>query len=136
MWLGSDPRAAAPELRSYGRPSAALGGEVERLPVGAGSAMGLAAGAARHRQRAAEDRTSRSTTAGRASSASATLAARLVHEDYRNGAGSTIRFGDGEFGPTAARAAGTVFEVTYRLGNGARGNLLGAVTQVGCYDAG
>ena len=45
----------------------------------------------------------------------------IVHADYAADAGFTIRFGDGEFGMTPAR--GTVFQVTYRLGNGRSGNV-------------
>lgn len=45
----------------------------------------------------------------------------IEHSDYASGAGNTIRFGDGEFGLVPAE--GTVFKVTYRLGNGRRGNV-------------
>ena len=45
----------------------------------------------------------------------------LVHRDYATGAGYTVRFGDGEFGRLPA--AGTLFEVRYRLGSGAKGNV-------------
>jgi len=48
-------------------------------------------------------------------------AGEVVHFDYATGAGVTVRFGDGEFGMMPA--IGTVFEVTYRLGNGTRGNV-------------
>lgn len=44
-----------------------------------------------------------------------------VHRDYAGGNGATVRFGDGEFGRVPER--GTIFEVTYRLGNGRRGNV-------------
>lgn len=40
--------------------------------------------------------------------------------DYATGEGTTLRFGDGEFG--MAPAAGDRFTVRYRLGNGSRGN--------------
>jgi hypothetical protein len=51
----------------------------------------------------------------------------LVHRDYVGGPGTTIRFGDGEFG--LVPADGTLFQVTYRLGNGRRGNVAaGALT--------
>ncbi len=49
------------------------------------------------------------------------LTGELVHRDYRSGDGATIRFGDGEFGRIPAK--GTRFDVIYRLGNGARGNV-------------
>lgn len=45
----------------------------------------------------------------------------IEHIDYASNAGVTIRFGDGEFGLTPAR--GTIFEVTYRVGNGLAGNV-------------
>lgn len=45
----------------------------------------------------------------------------IVHRDYAGGEGSTLRFGDGELG--LVPAAGTLFRVTYRLGNGRRGNV-------------
>lgn len=52
----------------------------------------------------------------------------VVHRDYLTGVGATVRFGDGEFGRMPARgnaAAGQEiwYRATYRLGNGARGNL-------------
>ncbi len=43
------------------------------------------------------------------------------HVDYAEADGVTLRFGDGQLGRIPAR--GTVFEVTYRLGNGAGFNL-------------
>jgi predicted phage baseplate assembly protein len=45
----------------------------------------------------------------------------IVHRDYASNDGKTIRFGDGEFGLRPGK--GSVFEVSYRLGNGRRGNL-------------
>ncbi|MBN1875050.1 MAG: baseplate J/gp47 family protein [Anaerolineae bacterium] len=45
----------------------------------------------------------------------------VVHEDYASNEGFTIRFGDDEFGQIPAE--NTVFEVTYRLGNGRAGNV-------------
>lgn len=45
----------------------------------------------------------------------------VIHVDYASGAGTTIRFGDGEFGLIPTQ--GTVFQVTYRLGNGRRSNV-------------
>lgn len=44
-----------------------------------------------------------------------------VHIDYASGIGSTIRFGDGQFGLSPAQ--GTIFKVTYRVGNGTAANL-------------
>jgi hypothetical protein len=45
----------------------------------------------------------------------------IVHRDYVGDDGKTIRFGDGEFGLIPRKES--VFEVSYRLGNGRRGNL-------------
>jgi len=45
----------------------------------------------------------------------------VVHVDYASNEGFTIRFGDGEFGMMPAE--GTVFQVTYRLGNGRQTNV-------------
>jgi hypothetical protein len=51
----------------------------------------------------------------------------IVHRDYVGGPGATVRFGDGEFGLVPAET--TVFQVTYRLGNGRRGNVAaGSIT--------
>jgi hypothetical protein len=52
----------------------------------------------------------------------------IVFQDYAEDAGKTIRFGDGEFGQVPA--TGTILQVTYRLDNGARGNVAaGTLTQ-------
>jgi hypothetical protein len=45
----------------------------------------------------------------------------IIHQDYTTGTGTTIRFGDGEFGKVPP--AGTIFRVTYRLGGGAKSNV-------------
>lgn len=45
----------------------------------------------------------------------------IAHRDLRSAAGFTLRFGDGEFGRLPP--ADTRFEVIWRLGNGARGNV-------------
>ena len=51
----------------------------------------------------------------------------IVHRDYATGAGYTVRFGDGEFGRLPAQDS--LFEVEYRLGSGASGNVpAGAVS--------
>ena len=52
----------------------------------------------------------------------------LVHRDYLTETGSTVRFGDGEFGRMPPRGNAVLgqevfFEVIYRLGNGVRGNV-------------
>jgi predicted phage baseplate assembly protein len=56
------------------------------------------------------------------------LGGEIVHIDYRNGAGVTLRFGDGEFGRPPDRGSGVAvddsfFQATYRLGNGAHTNV-------------
>ncbi len=49
------------------------------------------------------------------------LGGEVVHRDYLSTIGTTVRFGDGEFG--LIPAAGTWFHVVYRLGGGARTNV-------------
>ncbi|HKY55740.1 MAG TPA: baseplate J/gp47 family protein [Anaerolineales bacterium] len=52
----------------------------------------------------------------------------VVHRDYASGAGTTIRFGDGEFGLIPAEKS--VFLVHYRTGVGAAGNVgQGAISE-------
>jgi hypothetical protein len=45
----------------------------------------------------------------------------ILHIDYASGVGKTIRFGDGEFGISPAE--GSIFKVSYRVGNGSRANV-------------
>jgi predicted phage baseplate assembly protein len=45
----------------------------------------------------------------------------FVHYDYASGDGTTIRFGNGEFGEAPAR--GQLFRAVYRLGNGLNDNV-------------
>jgi hypothetical protein len=47
--------------------------------------------------------------------------AEYTHRDYATGDGSTVRFGDGEFGLPPSR--GATFNVVYRLGNARRDNI-------------
>jgi hypothetical protein len=67
------------------------------------------------------------------------LGGEIVHEDYRDNAGVTIRFGDGEFGqppPRGSETDPTLFQVVYRLGNGRRFNLPpGSITRWDAADA-
>lgn len=56
------------------------------------------------------------------------LGGEIVHQDYQTGAGVSLRFGDGEFGRVPAKGSGDaaddeLFQVTWRVGNGARGNV-------------
>lgn len=54
------------------------------------------------------------------------LGKEIIHQDYATDAGHSIRFGDGEFGVVPVN--GTIFKITYRLGNGRRTNVpIGAV---------
>jgi hypothetical protein len=56
------------------------------------------------------------------------LGTEIVHKDYASGLGKSVRFGDGEFGRVPPD--GTVFEVTFRLGNGTPSNITaGTLTQ-------
>lgn len=68
------------------------------------------------------------------------LGGEVVHHDYREGTGVTIRFGDGEFGRVPARGSELdpkLFEVTYRIGNGRRGNVpAGSITKWDTTDLG
>jgi hypothetical protein len=45
----------------------------------------------------------------------------FIHSDYANGAGATVRFGNGEFGQAPTRDA--VFRIVYRLARGRRDNI-------------
>ena len=47
--------------------------------------------------------------------------AEIIHQDYANNAGYTLRFGDGTFGLEPAR--GSIFRAKYRLGPGALANV-------------
>jgi hypothetical protein len=133
VWLGPDPTNAAPELRLYevtlANPASApkwngsqwdqhQKWEWRRALLGVSSSQaddkhftlddGLWRRVASYRQPFAE----------------------LIHQDYvhanrLDGDGVTLRFGDGTFGaePAPAPSPGRVFEVSYRIGNGAATNL-------------
>jgi predicted phage baseplate assembly protein len=56
------------------------------------------------------------------------LGGEIVHVDYLAGTGTTVRFGDGQFGRIPPRGSGnsaddSLFEVTWRAGNGKRSNV-------------
>jgi hypothetical protein len=57
---------------------------------------------------------------------------KIIHKDYTSGGGTTIRFGDGEFGRIPS--PGAIFQVTYRLGGGAKSNVP-ADSIINIYDA-
>jgi hypothetical protein len=102
VWLGVDPVVARPE--------------VDVREVGGGpwrwrrSFVGVASSQAEDPDFTLDDGTWRRVVGYRRNGGE------TVHTDYATGAGVTVRFGDGRFG--RAPATGTVFEVTYRVGNG------------------
>ncbi|MBK7077028.1 MAG: hypothetical protein IPH44_32535 [Myxococcales bacterium] len=121
--LGPAPRAAAPEVAVHevsGPGATALGSAWEARPT----LIGTNSSTPHDRHFTLDDG-----TWDRAISSQRT-GGEVVHHDYLTGTGVTVRFGDGEFGQVPARgnpAAGQerYFRATYRLGNGARGNLPG-----------
>ncbi|WP_437779043.1 hypothetical protein [Sorangium sp. So ce1097] len=62
------------------------------------------------------------------------LGGEVVQVDYLSGAGFSVRFGDGEFGRAPDKGSGLpaddkLFQVTWRVGNGKRGNVpAGSIT--------
>jgi hypothetical protein len=111
VWAGREPAVARPELRLFeedpdGGPPREW--EWRRSLVGDGS---LSA----DEHFAFDDGTWRRVVGFRRAGAE------LAHADYAEGEGTTIRFGDGEFGRTPPR--GTIFRADYRLGNGRPGNV-------------
>jgi hypothetical protein len=114
VWTGTEPHAARPELRLVEEDAA--GGiqaewRWERSLVGAGAQAADA-------RFELDDGTWRRVVGFRR------RGAEIVHFDYADGEGATIRFGDGEFGRAPAR--GTTFRAEYRVGNGRRGNVAAA----------
>jgi len=118
---GTDPRVAAPEIRlreidAGGAPVA--GGEWEwtRSLVGVRSA-----------QPGDPVYTLDDGTWSRVSSYRR-IGTEVVHRDFADGDGVSVRFGNGEFGRVPA--PGTRFEVTYRVGHGSEDNVpAGTLTQ-------
>ena len=139
VWLGNDPATAAPELRLY---EATLASPPS-APKWNGSAwdqhrnwewrralLGVSSSQAEDRHFTLDDGMWRRIVSYRQPFGE------LVHQDYAqadqvNADGVTIRFGDGTFGmiPPQSAPPGTVFEVSYRIGNGAATNV-GADTLV------
>jgi hypothetical protein len=119
VWTGSDPHAARPELRLFEEDpgGSAREWQWQRSLVGAGAQ-------ATDARFALDDGTWRRVVGFRRGGAE------IVHIDYADGAGATIRFGDGEFGRAPPR--GTVFSAEYRVGNGRRGNV--AATSLAALD--
>ncbi len=133
VWLGDDPTTAAPELRVYqatlANPPAA--------PKWNGSAwnqhqnwewrralLGETSSQADDQHVTLDDGLWRRIVAYRLP------LGELAHQDYvraaqSNNDGVTLRFGDGTFGavPSPGATPGTVFEVSYRVGNGTTTNL-------------
>ena len=121
VWLGDDPRSALPEInlcelkwngKDWERKRDAKAWTCRRTLVGVNSSQGtdthyvLEDGywqrvVGYHRMGNPEE---------------------IVHEDYAQDRGWTVRFGDNEFGKVPP--PGTAFEVQYRLGNGQADNVL------------
>jgi hypothetical protein len=133
VWLGGDPATAAPELRVY---QATLANPPS-APKWNGSAwdqhqawewrralLGETSSQADDQHVTLDDGLWRRIVAYRLP------LGELVHQDYvqagqTDSDGVTLRFGDGVFGaaPSPSASPGTVFEVSYRVGNGATTNL-------------
>jgi hypothetical protein len=109
VWLGSDPRSAAPEMHLIEHAPPNERWEWRRALLGVNSSHRA------DRHFTLDDGTWDRVVGYRR------LGGEIVHRDYHRGEGITIRFGDGEFGRIPA--AGTRFDLTYRLGNGASGNV-------------
>jgi hypothetical protein len=108
VWSGREPASARPELRLVEEGTPEREWLWRRSLVGAGSE-------ASDPHFALDDGTWRRVVGFRRDGAE------LVHVDYAEGSGTTIRFGDGEFGRMPPR--GTAFRAEYRVGNGSRGNV-------------
>jgi hypothetical protein len=133
VWLGTDPTTAAPELRLY---EATLANPAS-APKWNGSQwdqhqawewrralLGVSSSQADDMHFTLDDGLWRRVVGYRQPFGE------LVHQDYvqadrLDGDGVTLRFGDGTFGaePAPAPPPGRVFEVSYRIGNGAATNL-------------
>ena len=127
-WLARTATAAAPEIRLYSVTLAtpASAAEVERLAMGPArcwewrrSLLGVSSSQAEDQHFTLDDGLWRRVVGYRRPLDT------LVHQDYAqldrtDGDGVTVRFGDGVFGaiPSPTASPGTVFEVSYRLGNG------------------
>ena len=111
VWAGREPTAARPELRLFEEDP---DGGPEREWVWRRSLVGAGSQAA-DVHFTLDDGTWRRVIGFRR------IGAELAHADYAEADGTTIRFGDGEFGRTPPR--GTIFRADYRLGNGRRGNV-------------
>ena len=115
VWRGPTPAAARPEIRLF-----------EVVRVGAAWApieewtwrralLGVDSAQPSDKDFTLEDGTWQRVAAFRR------IGDEFVHRDYASGGGTTVRFGDNEFG--LQPASGTTFQVRYRVGNGARGNV-------------
>ncbi|GAB4424628.1 MAG: putative baseplate assembly protein [Bacteroidia bacterium] len=126
VWLGKSPQAARPEIFVqevsydgsawvYAETFATLPDFSENGWQWRRSLMGTASSQPLDRHYTLEDGSWRRVVGYQR------LGTEIVHQDYASNRGQTIRFGDGEFGLMPAE--GTVFEVTYRLGDGRRSNV-------------
>lgn len=132
-WLGDDPATAAPELRLYratlATPASAPKWNGSQWDQHTSwewrrSLLGVSSSQADDLHFTLDDGLWRRIVAYRRPLDT------LVHEDYAqadktHGDGVSLRFGDGVFGamPSPSASPGTVFEVSYRLGNGIATNL-------------
>jgi hypothetical protein len=115
VWRGSDPRQGRPEIRLF---EAKLSGNIwvesdewhwQRSLLGVNSSLPS------DKDFTLDDGTWRRVLGVRR------IGAEIVHRDYATGDGTTIRFGDDEFG--LQPPDDSMFQVHYRLGNGRRGNV-------------
>lgn len=120
VWHGAEPRTALPEvhLAEISLPGQVLGEEWswKRALLGTDSSLPS------DRHFTLDDGTWDRAVGYRR------IGKEIVHVDYLAGIGTTLRFGDGEFGRMPARGnpkpgEGRFFRVTFRLGNGSRGNV-------------
>jgi len=133
VWFGDDPATAAPELRLYeatlaSPPSSAKWNgsrwDQHQNWEWRRALLGVSSSQPDDRHFTLDDGLWRRIVAYRRPTGE------LIHQDYTqadrlDGDGVTVRFGDGAFGavPSPSASPGTVFEVTYRIGNGAGTNL-------------
>ncbi len=117
VWLGNAPEASAPEVRLVEVEQ--LGGQWEPIPnsewTWTPALLGLTSALPDDRVFTLDDGTWRRIAGFRR------LTDEFIHRDYAANDGKTIRFGDGEFGERPS--PGTIFQVSYRLGNGSRDNV-------------
>lgn len=115
VFLGDDPRSAQPELRLAEVVRTEQGWAERQLWTFRRSLLGARSSQSQDPHFTLEDGTWARVVGFQRPPGE------LVHVDYLDGTGLTLRFGDGEFGKLPA--VGTIFQLTYRLGNGPRSNV-------------